>query len=257
MQIFTWLDSTFHLFGLRIKWSDFFGNIFALATVVLALRRKISAWPVQILGSVLLLLASISVHLGGNAARQVLIILAAGWGWARWNQNKHQQGTITVRWAGWPQRIALLAAMVVGTGAVGALLKATNASFYPGAPWWMVLCDAWIFVGTVIAMYAQARRYVEFWFVWIGVDIVGVPLAWHSGLYFSGIVYAIFFVMVLIGIRDWSRRSAQTVSSPMEAACEFGPEGSVDDGAGETPRDRVGEPSAITSPGTPRKGRVP
>lgn len=113
----------------------------------------------------------------------------------------------------------------------------------------MVLCDAWIFVGTVIAMYAQARRYVEFWFVWIAVDIVGVPLAWHSGLYFSGVVYAIFFVMVLIGIRDWSRRSKQTVSSPMEPACEFGPgDDAVDPSRGS------GE---LTSPRTPRTRQVP
>lgn len=220
MHTFEWLNTTFNLFGLDVKWSDFFGNILALATVVLALKRWMIAWPVQIVGSILLLTATLATHLPGNAARQVVIILAAFWGWSRWKANKAEQGTITVRWATHRQRGLMIAVMVLGSLAFGSLLKATNASFYYGAPWHIVLSDAWIFVGSVMAMYAQARRIVEFWFVWLAVDLVGVPLAWTSGLYFSGMVYGVFFVMVLIGIRDWASRSKQRISSPMDAAVE-------------------------------------
>lgn len=216
MSAFQWLNEQFSFFGFPVYWSDFLGNLLALATVWLALRRFLVAWPVQILGSILLLIASLNVDLGGNAARQVVIIASASWGWATWRRSKEKEGTINVRWASWRERSVLLAAMAAGTFAFGALLKTTDASFYPGAPWWMVLADAWIFVGSILAMYTQARRYVEFWFVWLAVDLVGVPLAIHSGLYFSGIVYAIFFVMVIIGIRDWASRSkGQEIASPL------------------------------------------
>jgi len=224
MNAFHWLNEQFSFFGLPVYWSDFLGNILALATVWLALRRSMLAWPVQILGSVLLLVASLNVHLAGNAARQVVIIASASWGWATWRRSRARTGAITVRWATWPERAVLGSVMVLGTAAFGALLKATDASFYPGAPWWMVLADAWIFVGSVTAMYAQARRYVEFWFVWLAVDLVGVPLAVHSKLYFSGIVYGIFFVLVLVGIRDWASRSKeQVISSPLEPAAVVEP----------------------------------
>ncbi|MFI9625685.1 nicotinamide riboside transporter PnuC [Streptomyces sp. NPDC052042] len=219
MSAFQWLNDQFSFFGVSVYWSDFLGNILALATVWLALRRLLVAWPVQILGSVLLLIASLNVHLGGNAARQVVIIASASWGWATWRRSREKEGTINVRWASWRERVVLIAVMAVGTFAFAALLKATDASFYPGAPWWMVLADAWIFVGSILAMYTQARRYVEFWFVWLAVDLVGVPLAIHSQLYFSGIVYAIFFVMVVMGIRDWASHSkAQEIASPIEPA---------------------------------------
>ena len=66
---FDWLNTQFSLFGLPVYWSDFIGNVLALATVVLALKRWVIAWPVQILGSVFLLIASINVHLLGNAGR--------------------------------------------------------------------------------------------------------------------------------------------------------------------------------------------
>ncbi|MGH3585484.1 MAG: nicotinamide mononucleotide transporter family protein [Pseudonocardia sp.] len=218
MSTFHWLNEQFSFFGIPVYWADFLGNILALATVWLALRRKLAAWPVQILGSVLLLIASLNVHLGGNAARQVVIIASASWGWATWRRSKQQEGAINVRWASWRERTALIAVMVGGTFAFGALLKATDASFYPGAPWWMVLADAWIFVGSIMAMYTQARRYVEFWFVWLAVDLVGVPLAIHSQLYFSAMVYAVFFVMVVVGIRQWSAQNkSQEISSPLES----------------------------------------
>ncbi|NNC12718.1 nicotinamide mononucleotide transporter [Planctomonas sp. JC2975] len=221
MTAFAWLNTQFSLFGLPVYWSDFIGNILALATVVLALKRLVWAWPVQILGSVFLLIASLNVHLLGNAGRQIIIIVVASWGWAMWGRNKQQQGEVHVRWASWRMRMVLIASMLVGTALVTLLLKSMNLSFYPGAPWWLVACDAWIFVGTVIAMVAQGRRWVEFWFVWIAVDVVGVPLAVSSGLYFSGIVYGIFFVLVLIGIRDWVKqsgpaRSVKATTTPID-----------------------------------------
>ena len=74
----------------------------------------------------------------------------------------------------------LLGGTAVGTLAVGALFAAVPALSWN--PW----PDAYIFVGTLAAMVAQARGLVEFWFAWLLVDVVGVPLAFSSGLAFSG-----------------------------------------------------------------------
>ena len=37
------------------------------------------------------------------------------------------------------------------------------------------LPDAWILTGSILATYGMARGYVDFWWIWIGVDLVGVP----------------------------------------------------------------------------------
>jgi nicotinamide mononucleotide transporter len=50
-------------------------------------------------------------------------------------------------------------------------------------------------------MNAPQAAVVDFWIVWVLVDLVGVPLAIKSGLYVSGVVYGVLFVMVLIGFR--------------------------------------------------------
>lgn len=248
MNVFSWLNDTVRIVGLPVRWSDLVGNLFALATVLLALQRRIVAWPVQIIGSLLLLSATLAAHLPGNAMRQVVIIVGAAWGWSRWRHDRQDTGAITVGWATTRQRLIIVAAMVVGTAAVAGLLGLTNGSFFPEAPWYLVTADAWIFVGSVIALYAQARRVVEFWLVWIAVDLIGVPLAWTSGLYFSGIIYAVFFVMVIVGLRDWAARSHQLISSPVESARRICPPTTASSAPDRSPAADGDTPPVPTAP---------
>jgi nicotinamide mononucleotide transporter len=210
--LFGWADAlAFQLGGESVRWSDLLGNLLGLATVALAIRRSLWAWPVQITGAILLFGASMSVHLGGNAARQLVVIAAASYGWWRWNRQRgadHPQG-VAIRWATGLERLALLCFLAVGTLGFAWLLSATHSS-------WAPLPDAYIFVGSLAATLCQGRGWVEFWFVWIAVDVVGVPLAFHSGLPVSGFTYAIYFVLVIVGMRQWiqlARTARPTPSS--------------------------------------------
>ncbi|WP_291795359.1 nicotinamide mononucleotide transporter family protein [Brevibacterium sp.] len=203
----------FTLGSVPVPWSDLLGNIAAIATVFLALRRNILSWPVQIAGSILLLSASIGAGLGGNASRQVVIIAAAIWGWTRWKAAKEEAGEVQVRWGTWTERIVLVLVLGLGTLGFGALLDWGGWSWNPYP-------DAYIFIGSLVAMVAQGRAIVEFWLVWLAVDLVGIPLAVSGGLLFSGAVYLVFLVMVVMGIVDWSRRSRQRISSPHEIASD-------------------------------------
>ncbi|WTW93120.1 nicotinamide mononucleotide transporter family protein [Streptomycetaceae bacterium NBC_01309] len=201
-----WLrEPAFTVFDQSVVRGDLLGNVLALATVGLAMRRTIWAWPVQIAGSLLLMAVYWSYHLGGSFSRQILIIAMASYGWARWNRGKRETGEIAVRFATNRERAGLLAAMVLGTAAFALVLAEWGVVW--DHRWWMIAADAYIFVGTAVATVAQARGLVEFWAVWIAVDLVGVPLTFYNGLVFSGLVYGIFLVMVLAGLRDWWQRS--------------------------------------------------
>ncbi|MDI3386704.1 nicotinamide mononucleotide transporter family protein [Streptomyces sp. B-S-A8] len=182
------------------------GNTIGLAALALGWRRSVWTWPAQFLSGLILVGAYASAQLSGGVGKQLLVIGVALWGWRQWSRGRQQaqDGTIAVRFATWKERGALLAAAAVGTLAVGGLFTA-----YPSLSWspW---ADAYIFVGTLVAMVAQARGLVEFWFAWLLVDLVGVPLAFNSGLAFSGLVYVIYLALVLWGMRDWWLRSRVT-----------------------------------------------
>lgn len=215
-----WLNSeAFTAFGQHVIWSDMVGNTIGLIALALGWRRSIWTWPAQFLSGLILVGAYASAHLSGGVGKQLLVIGVALWGWRLWTNGKQQaqDGSIAVRFATWKERGVLLGGTALGTLAVGALFSAV-----PDLSWnpWP---DAYIFVGTLAAMVAQARGLVEFWFAWLLVDVVGVPLAFSSGLAFSGLVYVIYLALVLWGMRDWWLRSRTASSQASQPVMEGAP----------------------------------
>ncbi|MGW0997394.1 nicotinamide mononucleotide transporter family protein [Streptomyces sp. NPDC002520] len=206
-------SEAFTLFGQHILWSDMIGNIFGLAALALGWRRSLWTWPVQFVSG-LILFAAFFGHLTGSAGKQVVVMAVAVYGFWQWYRDRGQgaDGHIAPRFATWRERAAMLAAVAAGTVAVALLFTA-----YPELSWdpWP---DAYIFVGTIVAMYAQAKGMVEFWFAWLLVDLVGVPLNFANGYAFSGFVYVIYGALVLWGMRDWWLRSRNNARPVLEGA---------------------------------------
>ena len=50
---------------------------------------------------------------------------------------------------------------------------------------------------------------MEFWLIWVAVDIVGVPLLWSTGYYASAFMYLFYGVFTLIGFFVWWRANAR------------------------------------------------
>ncbi|GAA2436661.1 nicotinamide mononucleotide transporter family protein [Streptomyces macrosporus] len=217
MSALEWVDTTlngiaFEAFGQPVKWSDMVGNTMGLLALALGWVRSLWTWPAQLLSGLVLVAAYASAQLGGGVGKQLLVIGVAVWGWYQWRRRSGTEpagadgtdgtdGKIPVRFATWRERAWLVGGTAAGTLAVGGLF--TLVPQLSWNPW----PDAYIFVGTLAAMVAQARGLVEFWFAWLLVDLVGVPLAFGSGLAFSGLVYVVYFVLVLWGLRDWWLRS--------------------------------------------------
>lgn len=204
MSAFDWLNSqAFTAFGQHVIYSDVIGNVIGLAALALGWRRSILTWPVQVLSGVVLVCAYYSAQLAGGVGKQLLVVGVAVWGWWQWRRGgrESRDGAVEVRFASRRERVLLAAGTALGTLAVGSLFTLVPSLSW--SPW----PDAYIFVGTLAAMTAQARGLVEFWFAWLLVDIVGVPLAFSSGLAFSGLVYVIYLGLVLWGLRSWWLRT--------------------------------------------------
>lgn len=190
------------------------GNIFGLLSALGGMRRKVWAWPVGIIGNLLLLTVFLGTLFGttygtanllGQAGRQIMFIAVSIWGWYRWNQTRHSgstQAAVIPQWASWKERLFMVAFMLIGTGVLTPIFRALG-SYEP------VWSDAWIFTGSLLATYGMAKGWVEFWLVWVAVDIVGVPLLWSAGYYASAFMYIFYGVFTLIGFFVWWRTRNQ------------------------------------------------
>lgn len=191
------------------------GNAFGLASALGGMRRKIWAWPVGIIGNLLLLTVFLGSalspdpslpHLLGQAGRQIMFIAVAIYGWIRWRGL--DGGRVVPRWAPTNARIGMVLMMIVGTVALTPLFRLLGS-------WEPVWADAWTFVGSLLATYGMAKGWTEFWLIWIAVDVVGVPLLFSSGYYATGFMYVFYGVFTAIGFVIWWR-AQRTAAHPIE-----------------------------------------
>jgi nicotinamide mononucleotide transporter len=210
----------------HILWREIIGNLFGLASAIGGMRRRVWAWPVGIAGNVLLFTVFLGAafntpqgaNLLGQASRQVMFIVVSIYGWVRWSRTEGEGGpAVHPHWASTRQRVAMVLFAVVMVAALTPIFRALG-SFEP------VWADAWIFTGSLLATYAMARGWVEFWLIWIAVDAVGVPLLLRAHLYPSAILYGVYAGFVLWGFVVWLRVSraeaaelAGAATSPAEA----------------------------------------
>jgi nicotinamide riboside transporter PnuC len=129
MEPLRWLyKAQIHIGDSHILWREVIGNLFGLASALGGMRRRVWAWPVGIVGNVLLF----TVFLGA--------------------------------------------------------------------------------VGSILATWAMARGWIEFWLVWIAVDAVGVPSLIEAKLYPSAALYGFYGLFCVVGFVAWLRaeRSSPT-----------------------------------------------
>ena len=210
-------DAQLSIFGQAILWREIVGNGFGFASAIGGLRRRVWAWPVGIIGNMLLFTVFFGVAfvnpqhqtLYGQAGRQVFFIITSVYGWWRWSQIRKERSedapAITPRWATATERLQVLAVWVGGVALMQWVFAQIGAGF--SAPRWYFWCDAWIFMGSMVATYAMARGWNDFWLAWIAVDLVGVPLLIHSHFYPTAVLFAIYGGLVIYGFFVWLKAS--------------------------------------------------
>lgn len=220
----TLLNATLVIGGYPILWREIIGNGFGLASAIGGMKRVVWAWPVGIVGNIILFTVFLggvfntpqNLDLYGQAGRQVMFLIVSVYGWWNWSRARNRgirepqetdpsrsivtephddAAAVQPKWATPKQRMGLIVAAIVGTIAFAMIFKALGS----WGPW----ADAWIFTGSVLATYGMARGWTEFWLIWIGVDIVGVPLLLAAGYYPSAVLYLVYGAFVLWGFFVW------------------------------------------------------
>jgi nicotinamide mononucleotide transporter len=173
--------------------------ILGLLNILLIIRRSLWNFPVGIAMVALYCFIFTQAKLYSDAGLQIFFLIVQGYGWWAWQQNKVAQGEVIVErlhpkptsiWAGG----ALVATLVWGT----LMHTLTDASY----PFW----DAAIAMFSVAAQIMMARRYLENWWMWIGVNCISIPLYLLKGLNQTAGLYVVFLMLAIVGLIDWQRR---------------------------------------------------
>lgn len=213
MNLIKWLFETNLHFGSKsIPLREVLGGALGITSAYLGMKRKVAAWPVGILADAMLF----TVFLGavfaysdndanfyGQASRNLLLIIVSVYGWIRWAQHRRsgaqERPPVSPRWTTTKEKMVLIPAIIIFFLISMQIFKALGES----GSW--LLVDTWIFTGTALATFGMSRGYIEFWLVWVAVDLVGVPFAFANGYYPTGTLYAFYLPLVAWGFFSWRK----------------------------------------------------
>ncbi len=213
----------FTLWNYQMSWIELLGTIFGIWAVWLAAREKILTWPIGIVNIFFFFLVFYQVQLYSDMTEQVYYLATTVYGWLLWSTSKQVAGRqktrempVTVL-----SRKSRLGTLIGGAIAVTVLtLFMLNVHLLlpalftlPAAfPFW----DALSTVGSFIAQFIMARKKLESFAIWIGVDVVNITLYFASGIYLIAVEYVLFLVLAIMGLSRWCKayRDSQQGGTP-------------------------------------------
>ena len=186
------------------------GAAAGLACVWLVARASIWNWPVSILNTSLYFLVFLRARLYGDALLQVVFTALGIYGWWSWRFGGALGTELPIRRAIRTEVLGGGALALAGTGfAAFVLARGTDSP----VPIW----DGSVLVLSLVATWAQAKKILESWWVWILVDVISVPLYVVRELYPTAVLYTLFLAICLVGLRNWLRLLVEREASAVAA----------------------------------------
>ena len=100
-------------------------------------------------------------------------------------------------------------AVVLGWAALWLVIGSLLSRYTDSDVAWL---DALPAAGSLIGQVLLARKILENWWIWIGVDIASIVLFAHKQLWLSALLYAMFLVLAMLGLARWRADEAAGVA---------------------------------------------
>ncbi|MBP9946463.1 MAG: nicotinamide mononucleotide transporter [Vicinamibacteria bacterium] len=184
------------------------------ACVWLTVRANIWNFPIGLVNTATFSVVFFEARLYGDAALQVVYFVLGLVGWYLWLFGGVHRTALRVVRASAMERAVVAAAVIGGTLVLWRTLHSVGGS----ASFW----DAWTTCLSLGAQWLLTRKRLETWHLWILVDIVYVPLYISRGLNLTALLYAVFLVMAVMGLRHWRLLVAPSAPGPAGPTCPPG-----------------------------------
>lgn len=211
--VLDWFSTVlFTVFGQSVTIVAMIGLVTGVLSVVALTRQHLWNWPVGILNSLALLLLFLGSYRYANAALEAAFALLGVYGWVSWRRNATAMSAMPIKRATARQLAYGVVFTAIGTVVVAFLLAAETGSDEQ----WL---GAFVLAASLFALWLQAAKIIEQWWVWIVVDLVSIPLYAMQGLWLTAAVFPVLLALSWYGLVLWTRdlRAARTADSGDEA----------------------------------------
>ena len=185
--------------GLTTSPLELISFLLAATTVVLNIRQKHWAWLFSIASSATYAVVFYDARLYGDMGLQFVFIVASVWGWYQWLHGSagDSAAPLLPSFLTPGARVWSVAAWLLGFVLLSSFLGNFTDTDVPHA-------DGFLTAGSLVGQLLLARKKVENWHVWIAVDVLYVGLYLYKGLVLTAVLYGIFVLLAIAGLRTWS-----------------------------------------------------
>lgn len=174
----------------------------AIAYLIFAIRQNILCWLFAAISTSIYIYLFVDAKLYMEAVLNGFYLAMAAYGWLVWRSGTSASAELPV--VRWPLRTHLLAGtslvlLSVMTGT--ALHHCTDAAF--------PFIDSMTTWFAIWATFLVARKVLENWWYWLVIDLVSVFIYWTRDLQLTGVLFAVYVIMIPFGLAAWGRSMRQ------------------------------------------------
>lgn len=209
---------TVPFFNYPMSYLEFFGTVFNLWCVWLAVKNNRLTWIVGNIGVVFFLVLFYQIQLYSDFVENIYFLGSGFYGMWVWyftskdKRDSKKEIPITVNTTG--MNLIYLTIIIVGTTGLTVFMSNIHLIFpqwFPipaSLPFWDALTTTMSFVG----QWLLAKKKLECWYLWIAVDVLDLYIYSYKEVYLITFLYAVFLVLAIKGLVDWKKEMKKNES---------------------------------------------
>jgi nicotinamide mononucleotide transporter len=189
-------------------WVEIIAAVLAVVYLLLAIRQQLACWAAAFVSSCLYVWVMFGARLYMESVLNAFYAGMAVYGYWQWTRRGTGGRELEVsRWSVSRNALGLLAVVAMSMVSSYFLRR-----FTPAAWPFVDSMAAW---ASVFATFLVARKVYENWHWWLVIDSVSLWLYFTRGLYLTVLLFGLYLMMIVIGMREW-RRSSQPVAHAVQ-----------------------------------------
>ena len=192
-----------------MTWIEVLGFVTGAVSVAFAVRESAWNWPVGIANNVFFFLLFWKAKLYADALLQIVYVIISIYGWWNWLRGGTGHSKLPITKTRLQTGLLLFLLTALATAVMTYVLRKFTDSQAPFG-------DGVTTALSLTAQYMLSRKLLENWWVWMTADVIYVALYCYKSLYLTGVLYAAFFAMCVIGYTGWRKtysRSGQSAEA--------------------------------------------
>jgi nicotinamide mononucleotide transporter len=177
---------------------EIFAAAITIASIALATRENVWYYPTGIVSVLLYAWIFYDARLYAETGLQLVWLALMIYGWYEWlygGKNKTELPVTRTPPRGWT--IAVVAGVLLSAAIVLIQKRWTDNP----AP----LIDSSIAAWSIVAQWMTARKWLENWLFWVVINTLAVPLYITRGLWPTAALYAVLWVLGVLGYFQWRK----------------------------------------------------